>query len=109
MHRLTQAGQVWRRTALVGLLAVVACAPAYAPAGVEVVVRRPPPERMEVRSGPPGPGYVWVGGHYAWQRGDYLWIGGRWEAPPQPTYRRWEAGHWARVRGGWYWVEGHWR
>lgn len=80
-----------------------------APSGVVVTVRRPPPQRVEVRSGPPGSGYVWIPGHYAWQGGDYLWVGGRWEAPPQPRYRRWVAGHWTNSRTGWYWVEGHWQ
>ena len=108
MSRRTTTGPGWPRVTLLGVLAIAACAPAYAPAGVEVLARRPPVERVEVRGGPPGLGYVWINGHYAWQRGDYLWVGGRWEAPPQPRYRHWTSGHWVHVRQGWYWVEGRW-
>lgn len=99
----------WQVLTITSLLAAAACGPGYGPAGVDIVVRRPPPERVEVQSTAPGSGYVWIRGHYAWQGGDYVWIAGRWEQPPQATYRRWTPGHWARARGGWYWVEGHWR
>jgi len=94
---------------VVALLFSAACGTAYAPSGVDVVVRRPPPRRVEVVSSAPANGYVWIPGHYAWQGGDYVWLPGRWEAPPQPTLRNWVPGHWARARTGWYWVEGHWR
>ena len=96
---------------LAGLLAVsmMACGPGFGPAGIELVVRQPPRNRVEVRGPPPGGRYVWISGHYAWQAGDYVWISGAWLLPPEERLRRWEPGHWARARGGWYWVEGHWR
>lgn len=93
----------------IGLLATAACGPGYRPAGVDLVVRRPPPERVEVVGTAPGSGYVWIRGHYAWQGGAYVWMPGHWETSPQPGYRSWSPGRWAHVRGGWYWVEGHWR
>ncbi|MGH7523354.1 MAG: YXWGXW repeat-containing protein [Gemmatimonadales bacterium] len=99
----------WRTAALAGLLVLPACGPGYGPAGVSVVVRRPPPERVEVVGTAPGQGYVWIRGHYAWQDNDYAWVAGRWDRPPQASYRHWTPGHWQHTRGGWYWVEGRWR
>ncbi len=98
-----------RSAAVIGLLAAVACGPGDGPAGVSIVVRRPPPERVEVEGTAPGTGYVWIRGHYAWQADDYVWVAGRWDRPPQSNYRRWQPGHWAHARSGWYWVEGRWR
>lgn len=109
MSGLPRIGRGWQYAALLGVLAIGGCGPGFAPLGVDIVVRAPPPGRVEVRGGPPGSAYVWINGHYAWQGGDYLWISGRWEAPPQPTYRRWEPGRWVHARQGWYWVEGRWR
>lgn len=92
-----------------GMAFLAACGPGYGPAGVELAVRQPPPLRREVIVVSPGPSYIWVPGHNAWQGGDYVWISGSWQRPPEPRFRRWQAGHWAQVRGGWYWVEGRWR
>ena len=99
----------WRAAAIAGLLAIPACGPGYGPAGVDIVVRRPPPERVEVVGTAPGAGFIWIRGRYAWQGGDYVWVPGRWERPPQNDYRRWAPGRWVRARNGWYWQEGHWR
>ncbi len=89
------------------LLASAACAPPPPPGRV-YVVRRPPPARVEAVTVAPGPGYVWVGGHWRWDRQDYAWVPGHWIAPER-GHRHWVAGHWARDRRGWYWVDGHWR
>lgn len=99
----------WASVALLGVLAITGCGPRLGPIGVEYTPRRPPPYRAEVRDRQPDPRSVWVPGHYAWRSGDYVWMSGRWEAPPQPTFRRWEPGHWVSSRQGWYWVEGRWR
>jgi hypothetical protein len=93
--------------ALGALLVTAGCAASISPSGAEVVVRRPPPRRVEVRGVAPGRGYVWIDGHYAWQGGDYVWIAGRWDSPPSPR-QHWVAGRWVHSRGGWYWQEGHW-
>lgn len=88
-------------------LGLVACAPPPPP-GTVYVVRRPPPERVEVVSVAPGRDFVWVKGHWGWDRNTYVWVPGRWLAPER-TRHRWVQGHWAHDRRGWYWVEGHWR
>jgi hypothetical protein len=94
--------------AATALAALVACGPGLAPSGVSIVVRRPPPRRVEVRTIAPGPGYVWISGYYGWEGSDYVWHPGEWRQPPQ-NQRTWVPGHWARARGGYYWVEGRWR
>lgn len=89
-------------------LTLLACAGRVGPLGVEIVTRRPPPDRVEVVGVSPGTGYYYIRGHWGWQGGDYVLISGRWERPPRPEYRRWIAGHWVKARNGWYWEEGHW-
>lgn len=100
--------RIWYAAGMLALLATAGCGPGFAPAGIDVVVRRPPPNRVEVRAPAPGPGYIWIQGHQAWQGGDYVWVGGRWDSPPRPR-AHWVAGHWAHARGGWYWIEGRWQ
>jgi len=79
-----------------------------AEAGVVYVVRAPPPDRVEVRGEPPGPGVVWVPGYWAWNGADFTWTPGMWRAP-EPGFRTWVPGHWRHDRRGWFWMEGHWR
>ncbi|HEY1848000.1 MAG TPA: hypothetical protein VGG37_02285 [Opitutaceae bacterium] len=75
--------------------------------GPEVVVRSaPPPERHEVIPVSPGPGYVWIHGHWGWHRDRWEWMGGRWDRPAQPG-SVWIAGQWVPRGGGYVWVEGH--
>ena len=88
-------------------LLMLACAP-NPPLGEIVVVRRPPPDRVEVIGVGPGRGHVWIGGHWRWTGNDYDWVPGRW-ARAERGYRHWVRGHWKHTRRGWYWVEGRWR
>jgi hypothetical protein len=83
------------------------CAHHPPPHAHHVVVRaRPPVEKVEVVTATPGPGYIWVKGHWRHDGSTYLWVAGHWEAPrPSAT---WRAGHWEEEDGGWYWVEGEW-
>ncbi len=94
---------VWGLAAAV----LVACA-SNPPPGEIVVVRRPPPDRVEGVAVSPGPGHVWILGHWRWTGNDYDWVPGRWTRV-EPGYRRWVPGHWRHTRRGWYWVKGHWR
>lgn len=72
-----------------------------------VVGTEPPPPRYEAAPGAPGPGYVWIGGYWAWQLGRHVWIGGRWALPP--AGHLWVPGLWQRHDRGWRWRDGHWR
>ena len=67
------------------LLALAGCIVAEPPP----VVQQPPPSppaRVEVAPAPPGPGYVWVPGHWAWRgpRRGYVWVAGYYVVPAQP-------------------------
>ena len=78
-----------------------------------VVVKAPPPVpplQVEVVPVQPGPGHIWIAGHWAWrgpERG-YVWVPGHWEVPRSPAYV-WVPGHWEPQPGGYVWLEGHWR
>jgi hypothetical protein len=77
--------------------------------GPEVVVRsQPPPERYEAVGIAPGPGYVFIRGHWVWRHDRWEWMGGRWELPAQPG-NVWISGQWVARGGGWVWVEGHYQ
>jgi hypothetical protein len=71
-----------------------------------VVEVAPPPPRDELRPLAPGPGYIWIGGNWAWQLGRHVWIGGRWTLPP--AGRVWVPGQWNHRGHGWRWHPGYW-
>ncbi len=71
-----------------------------------VVVREEPPRVREERIPPaPGPGYVWLKGHYTWAGNRWAWVQGTWSVPPQPN-AVWVEGVWDRHSR--QWVESHW-
>ena len=55
----------------------------------------------------PGPGYVWMSGHWSSVNHAWVWVGGHWEMPPSPS-ALWVGGHWVRGASGWIWVDGAW-
>ncbi|WP_214096452.1 YXWGXW repeat-containing protein [Candidatus Methylacidithermus pantelleriae] len=89
---------------LVGIVLGVGALPSYG--FVVVATPPPPPPVVVVRPAPPGPGWVWVPGHWVW-RGRWVWKHGHWVRRPWPG-AVWVPGHWARRPGGWVWVPGHW-
>jgi len=97
--------QVWCLLS-VGLCGVVACGGG----GVygTYVETAPPPERVEVVEVAPGPGYLWVDGHWNWTGRAYAWEPGRWVVA-EGSHHTWARGHWKHNRRGWHWVDGHWR
>jgi len=70
----------------------------------------PPPAPVYERAPyAPGPGYVWLGGHYRWDGYRYVWVPGHYVRPPY-GYSSWVPGHWVnRPNGAWVWIPGHWR
>jgi hypothetical protein len=79
------------------------------PATREVIVAQAPPAvRVETRTVPPGPNYIWSTGYWRWTGTRYVWVSGGWIARPQPT-AVWVEGHWVPRPGGWVWVAGHWQ
>ena len=100
----------WTRASLAGALFVVAGCIVAEPVPVVQTPPPPPAAQVEVVPAMPGPGYVWVPGHWAWRgpRRGYVWIGGHYAIPAQPNYV-WIPGTWAPSTQGYVWVEGHWR
>ena len=69
----------------------------------------PPAPIVEARIVQPGPGYVWLPGHYFWNGFEYVWRPGVWVRPPRGR-AVWAPGHWVNEgRRGYFWVEGRWR
>jgi hypothetical protein len=66
-----------------------------------------PASRPELVTPAPGPGYVWMAGHWNNVSNRWVWVSGHWEMPPSPS-ASWVAGHWAPGNSGWVWVEGAW-
>ena len=75
--------------------------------GAIVVAAAPPPPLVETVVVDPGPGYIWVGGEWAW-RGRWVWASGYWALPPYP-HAVWVGGTWGRGPRGWRHTSGHWR
>jgi WXXGXW repeat (2 copies) len=90
---------------LAGLLFSCACGP---PPGAIFAPVPPPPPRVEVMGVIPGPGYIWIGGHWGWFEGRYTWSAGRWERRPRAEAAG-RPGHWRHSSHGWYWKEGRWK
>ncbi len=71
-----------------------------------VVMLAPPAPRVEIIGAAPTPGYVWLGGYWAWVNGRHEWVAGHWSAP-RPG-RHWVAHAWVRQGDGWYLRGGRW-
>ena len=71
----------------------------YQPAATQVVGEQVTPA--------PGPGYLWMAGHWNNVAQRWVWVPGHWELPPSPS-ATWVAGHWVQGIAGWVWVDGTW-
>ena len=93
---------------LLGGCVMVPVGPPYGgpPQGGEIVMVAPPPVQAEVIAVAPGPGYFWIGGHWAWQMNRHVWVGGNWQAP-RAGYA-WVPHGWYRRGNGWHEGHGHW-
>jgi hypothetical protein len=95
-----------RKSILAAAFMAGALLSAALPAAAQIYVRLAPPTPIVERvPTAPGPGYVWVGGHYNWNGTRYVWVPGHYIRHTG----HWCAGGWHHnaVRG-WYWTEGHW-
>jgi WXXGXW repeat (2 copies) len=79
-------------------------APAYAQT---VSYEGAPGTRADQVTPAPGPGYVWIAGHWNNVSQRWVWVSGHWEMPPSPS-ALWVAGHWAQGSTGWVWVDAAW-
>ncbi len=105
------------KIAQLSLLALaVGAAPLAARAGVdigvslggpEVVIQSQPPlERVEAVSPSPGPGFIWIRGHWMWRHERWVWFDGHWDRFAGPGHA-WIPGQWVARGNGWVWIEGH--
>ena len=94
-------------TPILLLVSITGCATAP-----PVITAPPPAPAPVVEQVPPqpGPGYVWVEGHWAWRPrfARYAWVPGHWVVPESPG-AVWVPGHWVARANGYVWVDGHWR
>ena len=72
-----------------------------------VVYQAPPQPVAEQVTPAPGPGYVWMSGHWSFYGQKWVWVAGHWELPPSPS-AIWVGGHWVQGNSGWVWVDGAW-
>jgi hypothetical protein len=92
---------------VVALAGCVGSARITATSSSTLVVKRAPPQPLvEAAATTERPGFVWIGGRWAWQNESWQWLGGRWEK--ERTGRSWRAGRWERRGDEWHWVEGEW-
>ncbi len=103
-----------RRLSLIAL--VCSALPLTAGAGVDVgisiggpeviVGNQPPPPRYEAVVPAPGPGFIWIRGHWKWHHERWEWENGHWDRVSQPG-SEWIPGQWVARGNGWVWIEGH--
>jgi len=67
----------------------------------------PPPPRVEVYGAPPGVGYIWGPGYYAWRGDSYYWTEGSWMRPPHDGYG-WVEPRYVNVGGRYSFQPGRW-
>lgn len=72
-----------------------------------IVEKEPPAPKLELIPKEPGPGHIWIRGHWAWT-GAWTWEEGYWVLRPAPDIQ-WMDGRWGRHGKGWIWIPGHWR
>lgn len=74
--------------------------------GYEVSVA-PPAPHYEVAIAAPGPGFLWIGGHWRWGGHRHAWVPGHWTRPRHGHH--WEPHRWQQHGRGWRESPGHWR
>ncbi len=67
----------------------------------------PDQEAAEIVEISPGPGSVYVSGHWEWNGARYVWSHAHYLRRPA-TNLVWVEGHWQNTPQGWFWQAGHW-
>ena len=68
--------------------------------------REPPPAPRAEEVTVNKPGYIWIGGHYEWRRGQWVWTRGHSERPRKG--RSWHDGAWVLHEDHYDWRPGRW-
>ena len=92
--------------ALAALLFVgLSAATSSAQVGISIGIA-PPPIPIYTQPYPPGPGYIWTPGYWAYDSG-YYWVPGAWILPPRVGFL-WTPGYWAFNGTNYFFNEGYW-
>jgi WXXGXW repeat (2 copies) len=91
--------------ALAALLLVGLSPSSFAQVGISIGIA-PPPIPIYTQPYPPGPGYIWTPGYWAYDSG-YYWVPGTWVLPPRVGFL-WTPGYWAYNGSNYFFNEGYW-
>ncbi len=87
------------------LLAGLSPTSSLAQIGISIGIA-PPVIPIYTQPYPPGPGYIWTPGYWAYDYG-YYWVPGAWVLPPRIGFL-WTPGYWAYNGSGYYFNQGYW-
>jgi len=91
--------------ALVALLFVGLSPSSFAQVGISIGIA-PPAIPIYTQPYPPGPGYIWTPGYWAYDSG-YYWVPGAWVFPPRIGFL-WTPGYWAYNGSNYFFNQGYW-
>lgn len=77
----------------------------FAQIGISIGIA-PPAIPIYTQPYPPGPGYIWTPGYWAYNSG-YYWVPGAWVLPPRIGFL-WTPGYWAYNGSNYYFNQGYW-
>src|SRR4030095_4448767 len=78
----------------------------FAQIGISIGIA-PPAIPLYVQPYPPGPGYIWTPGYWAYDYGGYYWVPGTWVLPPRVGFL-WTPGYSAYNGSNYYFNDGYW-
>jgi hypothetical protein len=91
--------------ALAALLFVGLSHTSFAQVGISIGIA-PPAIPIYTQPYPPGPGYIWTPGYWAYNSG-YYWVPGVWVLPPRVGFL-WTPGYWGYNGSNYFFNEGYW-
>ena len=96
----------FRTVALAALLFVgLSHTSSFAQVGISIGIA-PPPIPIYTQPYPPGPGYIWTPGYWAYDSA-YYWVPGAWVLPPRIGFL-WTPGYWAYNGSNYFFNQGYW-
>ena len=87
------------------LLAGLSSTSSFGQIGISIGIG-PPAIPIYTQPYPPGPGYIWTPGYWAYDYG-YYWVPGAWVLPPRIGFL-WTPGYWAYNGSNYYFNQGYW-
>ncbi len=91
--------------ALAALLFTGLSTSSFAQIGISIGIA-PPAIPIYTQPYPPGPGYIWTPGYWAYDYG-YYWVPGAWILPPRIGFL-WTPGYWGYNGSNYYFNQGYW-